>query len=135
MQRTGLADPLLRNQRRRRQLPRRHNPNMSASASTAKPPLPLPGPQCPLLLLPVATAVGPGGAGLSPGRPVPEPLIVMVTEREPVPDALVALTRTLMDPAVVGLPLINPVAFIDKPAGKVLDEKVLDELVLVAAIW
>lgn len=90
----------------------------------------LPKPQPELPPPPVLTDAGPGGVGLVP------PVIVITTTREPVRDvALVALTTTLLVPAVVGVPLIRPLAFIDRPAGSVLVEKLVGEVKLVAVIW
>jgi hypothetical protein len=66
--------------------------------------------------------------------PPPPPLVFTVSVKVavPVPDAFVALSDTVVVPAVVGVPLIAPVeALTDNPAGSPLAPKLAGELVAV----
>jgi hypothetical protein len=47
-------------------------------------------------------------------------LMVKLNVAVPVPPLLVALNVTVDVPALVGVPEIDPVAFIDNPAGRLL---------------
>ena len=90
--------------------------NSSPSTATALPP-----PHPPELLPPLDAGPG-GGVGLPPTAG----LMVMVTAPEPVPDALVAETRTFLVPAVVGVPLMAPVVVLTlSPAGRLLAWKLV----------
>ena len=60
--------------------------------------------------------------------------MVRDSDEVPVPPVLVALKVTLVAPAVVGVPEINPVfVFTDSPAGRPVALKLIG--LLVAVIW
>ena len=109
---------------RKRRVPRNRRRLLSAEKNNkTRAATPLPGPHPPLLLLPLSELLG---------GTVPDDEMVSVKMATPVPSALIADNEGVLTPAVVGVPVMAPVAVASvSPVGRPTAAKLVGWLVAV----